>query len=299
MREWWTLERSIVLFLLLHPFFLPEQHLFTVALPSFLTATAHLQKSFWLQRGQQHRLLWRTLGAQKVTSSRKDYSCQYFLSVSQHPNGAEPPPLKYPSALRLLTQLSFFCYQFTTPVKEEAQAYYLNSPSAGWYGPGGEERKPGGGFDSLLHFRFWVLSWNKHDNVSGTAMRSLRNDINEQRGRSRGDVQWSCWHYLSDQVTNMWDRQDAPPQAWLCFIISWCVPSSSCSKQFQRSWLRFAPSSISKTRVFRSAASHLLSCKRTFHLHFSAAEQSRSKQTCVVLNTPNHSCSTGPVFGGK
>lgn len=72
------------------------------------------------------------------------------------PKWSRTPPLKYPSALWLLTQLRCFCYQFTTPVKEEAQAFHLNSPSSGRFGPGVEEIKPGSGFDLLFlpHFAF-------------------------------------------------------------------------------------------------------------------------------------------------
>lgn len=155
MREWWTLERSIVLFLLLHPFFLPEQHLFTVTLHSFTAATARCTRALAAEG------LAAPTALTHARSSEGDIF-QERLQLPVFPLGfpapkwsrtPPPPPLKYPSALRLLTQLSF-CYQFTTPVKEEAQAYYLNSPSAGWYGPGVEERKPGSGFDSLCFSDF-------------------------------------------------------------------------------------------------------------------------------------------------
>lgn len=107
---------------------------------------------------------------------------------------------------------------------------------------------------------------------------------------------WLCRHYLSDQVTNMWNRQDAPTQTWLCYIISWYVLSSSCLKQFQWSWFRFAPSSISKTRVLD------LQQPPSFHANtlstFTLRTRTEPLQTDVCgLKHSNHSCSTDPVFG--
>lgn len=152
MGEWWTLvsvlEQSIVLFFA-STLFLPKQHLFIVILPSFIMVTGRCTRVWAVEELAAPTALTHTQSSESDIFQERIQLPVFPLGFPA-PKWSRPPPLKYPSAPWLLTQLRCFCYQFTTPVMEEAQAFHLNSPSSRRYRPGVEEIKPGSGFDIIF-----------------------------------------------------------------------------------------------------------------------------------------------------